>query len=89
VAVFYIFLGEWADTAVELAGQFGLRLPRDLVPAGLPPIGVTVGFEDKAGEGVTGRLDSHVPSDLVAGLVQAGKKLKAQFDPQPAPGGGL
>jgi hypothetical protein len=81
VAVFYIFLGEWADTALEVAGQFGVKTPPNIVPANLPPVGVTVGFEDKGGEGVTGRLDSHVPSDLIVGLVQAGFKFQAHFDP--------
>jgi hypothetical protein len=73
VAVLYVPLDAIVSTAVGYAGKFGFPVPVQL-PPNLPPIGVTVGTDGNAV-----RVDSHVPTQLVQSLIQAGMQVYLQM----------
>lgn len=73
VAVGYVPLDEIVTTAVGYAKQFGFPMPVQL-PPNLPPIGFTAGTEGSAL-----RYDSHVPTQLIQSLIQAGMQVMLQM----------
>jgi hypothetical protein len=80
-AVIYIPLDVIVSTAVGYAQQFGMPLPVQL-PPNLPPIGISAGTDGSAL-----RVDTHVPTQLVQSLVQAGMQFYLQHGGQPNNGG--
>lgn len=69
LAVLYVPLGQWVETGVTYAQQFGLAVPFQ-VPQDLPPVGMTLATDQSAV-----RIDGYVPSTLVENLVKIGMQM--------------
>lgn len=85
VAAFYLPLGQWIETGVAYAQQFGMAVPFE-VEKDLPPIGATVATEQSAI-----RIDSYIPSVLIESLISTGMQayMGMQGGGQPGGPGGL
>ncbi len=79
---FYIPLDVIVSTGVGYARQFGFPMPVQ-IPPNLAPIGVTFGTDASAV-----RIDSHVPTELVQSLIQAGMAVYLQMHNGQNGGGG-
>lgn len=79
--VMYVPLDTIVTTGLTYAQQFGMPIQLQL-PADLPPLGFTGGAEGSAV-----RFDSHVPAQLVQGLVSAGMQAFMQMQGGQQPGG--
>jgi hypothetical protein len=85
IAAFYLPLGQWVETGVAYAQQFGMAVPFE-VEKNLPPIGATVATEQNAI-----RIDSYIPSTLIESLISTGMQayMGMQGGGQPGDAGSL